>query len=125
MCKTEDAENIHDEVVPSGLRLELDRPYFVAVSVDLDDPSDRGIEFFVRDLSQPDAPLQTAGVPHEVNRFIHDGKPLRLGMRPDKQAWDGLIGRFRLDAASLSAAEIEADDSREAVLDMPPGGPTV
>lgn len=115
--KTEDAENIHYEVVPSGLRLELDRPYFVAVSVDLEDLSDRGIEFFVRDLSQPDAPLQTASVPHEVNRFIHDGKPLRLGMRSDKQAWDGLIGRFRLDAARLSAAEIDAGDSREAVLD--------
>ena len=115
--KTEDAENIHYEVVPSNLRLELDRPYFVAVSVDLDDLSDRGIEFFVRDLSRPDAPLQTASVPHEVNRFIHDGKPLRLGTRLDKQAWNGLIGRFQLDAARLSAAEIEAGDSREAVLD--------
>jgi hypothetical protein len=115
--KTDDAENIHYEVVPSNLRLELDRPYFVAVSVDLDDLSDRGIEFFVRDLSRPDAPLQTASVPHEVNRFIHDGKPLRLGTRLDKQAWNGLIGRFQLDAARLSAAEIEAGDSREAVLD--------
>ncbi len=115
--KTEDAENIHYEVVPSNLRLELDRPYFVAVSVDLDDLSDRGITFFVRDLSQPDAPLQTASVPHEVNRFIQDGEPLRLGTRPDKQAWDGLIGRLRLDAARLSATEIEAGESREAVLD--------
>ena len=115
--KTEDAEHIHYEVVPSNLRLELDRPYFVAVSVDLDDLSDQGITFFVRDLSRPDAPLQTARVPHEVNRFIQDGRLLRLGTRPDKQAWDGLIGRLRLDAARLSAAEIEAGDSREAVLD--------
>jgi hypothetical protein len=115
--QTEDADNIHYEVVPSNLRLELDRPYFVAVSVDLDDLSDRGITFFVRDLSAPDAPLQTASVAHEVNRFIQDGGPLRLGTRADKQAWDGLVGRLRLDAARLSAAEIEAGDSREAVLD--------
>jgi hypothetical protein len=115
--KTEDAENIHYEVVPSNLRLELDRPYSVAVSVDIDDLSDRGITFFVRDLSQPNAPLQTASVPHEVNRFIQDGEPLRLGTRADGHAWDGLVGRLRLDAARLSAAEIEAGESREAVLD--------
>ena len=115
--KTEDADNIHYEVIPSGLRLELGRPYFVAVSVDLDDLSDRGITFFVRDLSRPDAPLETASVPHEVNRFIDDGQPLRLGTRPDKQAWDGLIGRLQLDAARLSREEIEAGAVREAVLD--------
>ncbi len=115
--KTEDAENIHYEVVPSNLRLELDRPYFVSVSVDLDDLSDRGITFYLRDLSSPDAPLQAASVRHEVNRFIQDGAVLRLGTRADKHAWDGLVGRLQLDAARLSAAEVEAGDSRGAVLD--------
>jgi hypothetical protein len=115
--KTEDAEHIHYEVVASNLRLELDRPYFAGVSVDLDDLSENGITFFLRDLSQPEAPLQTAQVSHEVNRFIHDGDPLRLGSRPDKQAWDGLIARLRLDAARLTLPEIEAGVSREPVLD--------
>ena len=115
--KTHDADNIHYEVVPSGLRLELGRPYFVAVSVDLDDLSDQGITFYVRDLSRPDASLETASVPHEVNRFIRSGQPLRLGARPDKQSWDGLIGRLQVDAARLSRAEIEAGDSRSPVLD--------
>jgi hypothetical protein len=115
--KTEDADNIHYEVVPSGLRLELGKPYFVAVSVDLDDLSDRGITFFMRDLSRSDAPLETANVPHEVNRFIHDGQPLRLAARPDKQSWNGLIGRLQLDAARLSREEIEADAVRHPVLD--------
>jgi mono/diheme cytochrome c family protein len=115
--KTIDADNIHYEVVPSNLRLELDRPYFVAVSVDLDDLSERGITFFVRDLSRPDAPLEAASVPHEVNRFIKGDEPLRLGTRPDDQSWDGLIGRLQLDAASLSREEIEARKSPEKVVD--------
>ncbi|MEO1992943.1 MAG: DUF1549 and DUF1553 domain-containing protein, partial [Pirellulales bacterium] len=37
--KTEDGENIHYEVIPSNLHIELDKPYFVAVSVDLTDRS--------------------------------------------------------------------------------------
>ena len=104
-------------MVASNLRLELDRPYFAGVSVDLYDLSENGITFFLRDLSQPEAPLQTAQVSHEVNRFIHDGDPLRLGSSPDKQAWDGLIARLRLDAARLTLPEIEAGVSSEPVLD--------
>lgn len=115
--KTEDAENIHYEVVPSNLRLELDRPYFVAVSVDLDDLSEHGVTFFVRDLGRVDAPLQTASAKHEVNRSIHDGAPLRLGARADTHAWDGLVARLRLDAARLSRHDIEAGTSHQPVLD--------
>ena len=115
--RTIDADNIHYEVVPSNLRLELDRPYFVAVSVNLDDLSDQGITFYLRDLSRTDTPLETASVPHEVNRFIHGDEPLRLGTRPDKHVWNGLVGRLALDAAPLTRAEIEADATREPVLD--------
>ena len=115
--KTEDAENIHYEVVPSNLRLELDKPYFVAVSVDLDDPSEQGIHFFVRDLSRKGAPLETAAAPHEVNRFSEEGSPLQLGRRADGHGWDGLVARLQIDAARLSAAEVEAGASRSPVLD--------
>jgi mono/diheme cytochrome c family protein len=115
--KTEDAENIHYEVVPSNLRLELDRPYFVAVSVDLDDLSSQGITFYLRDLGREDASLQTSRVAHEVNRFIQDGQPLRLGTRLDQHAWHGLVGRLRLDASRLSTAEIENGASRDPVFD--------
>jgi mono/diheme cytochrome c family protein len=115
--KTEDADNIHLDVVPSNLRLEPQRPYFVAVSVDLDDLSERGITFYLRDLSRKDAPLEMASVPHEVNRFIQTDQPLRLGTRSDKHSWDGLVGRLRLDATRLSQTEIETDASREPVID--------
>ena len=115
--KTEDAENIHYEVVPSDLRLELNRPYFVAASVDLDDTSPQGITFYLRDLSKADAPLQTASVPHEVNRGIRGTNPLRLGRRKDTHSWDGLIARLRLDAARLTTADIEAEAAVAPVLD--------
>ena len=115
--RTNDADNIHHDVIPSNLRLEVGRPYFVAVSIDLDDLSDNGVTFYLRDLSWPDAPLQTAHVPHEVNRFITAGQPLRLGTRPDNHSWDGLVGRLQLDAAALSREEIEAGSTRDAVFD--------
>jgi len=115
--KTEDAENIHYEVVPSNLRLKLDRPYFVAASVDLDDISAQGITFYLRDLSQTDAPLETASVPHEVNRGILADDPLSLGRRADNHSWDGLIAHLQLNATRLTAAEIEAKTMREPVLD--------
>jgi mono/diheme cytochrome c family protein len=115
--KTIDADNIHYEVVPSNLRVELNRPYFVAVSVDLDDLSNRGVTFYLRDLSRPDAPLEAASVPHEVNRFIKGSEPLRLGTRADKQSWDGLVGGITLDAAPLSRAEIEAGAARAPVFE--------
>jgi mono/diheme cytochrome c family protein len=121
--RTNDADNIHHDVIPSNLRLEVGRPYFVAVSVDLDDLSDNGVTFYLRDLSRPDAPLQTASVPHEVNRFITAGQPLRLGTRPDNHSWDGLVGRLQLDAAALSREEIENGAAREAVLDWRFGDP--
>ena len=115
--KTDDAENIHYEVVPSDLRLELNRPYFVAASVDLDDTSAEGITFYLRDLSKADAPLQTASVPHEVSRGIRGTSTLRLGRRQDTHSWDGLVARFRLDAARLTTAAIEAETVVAPVLD--------
>ena len=47
------------ECLFSGLRLELDVPYYIAVSVRLGDTSETGITFYARELTAG-APLQTA-----------------------------------------------------------------
>ena len=114
--KTDDGENIHYEVIPSNLHLELNQPYFVAVSVDLADRSENGITFFLRKLGKNNSTSQKAHVPHEVTRFIQTGQPLRLGRRGDAHRWDGLIADFKLSAATLSEHDIASETHRNPVL---------
>ena len=51
-------------VVPSDIHLDLERPYYVAASVKVSDPADRSVTFYVKDLSDNDAPLQVKRVEH-------------------------------------------------------------
>lgn len=96
------------EVLPSNLRLELNKPYYVAVSVQLSATSDRGVTFLVQDLSRADAALQTASVSHKVLRLSGVTAPVVLGGRhaDDRHCWHGLLDDVRLTAASLSLAAL-------------------
>ncbi len=94
------------EVIPSNILLELDRPYYVAVSVKIDDPSERGITFFMKDLSKPDNKLQVANVSHQVLGNYQSNLPLVIGGRDHEQRrhhWDGWIDDLRLSKNALAA----------------------
>jgi hypothetical protein len=96
------------EPVFSGLRIELGKPYFVAVSVKLDDPGEQGMTFYAKDLSNDDEPMQVANVAHRVTAGIRSNAPLRLGARADdaKNLFDGLIDDVRLSNAPLPAEQL-------------------
>ena len=98
------------EVLPSNLKLELNRPYSVAVSVRLADTSDKGVTFCVQDLSKPDSAMQTASVAHRVTGGLKLDKPFVLGDRDGKQRsrWDGLLDDVRLSSAALLPTELRA-----------------
>lgn len=105
---TSGAETLKYEVIPSGLRPELNRRYYAAVSVDIDDPSPAGITFYLRDLSQPDAPLQTASVAHTVTGgYRPDVHPV-VGDRDSRRRsrWDGRLDDVRVSSAALKADEL-------------------
>ncbi|MEQ9410196.1 MAG: DUF1553 domain-containing protein [Fuerstiella sp.] len=108
------------EVVPSDLRLELNRPYYLAVSIDLDDTSDSGITFYLQDLSGPDGELQVASVPHQACRGVQADRPIEIGGRSGHHVWDGLIHRVRLHQTALSREELSA--GKEAVAAAEPAG---
>jgi hypothetical protein len=95
------------ETVSSGIRLELNKPYFVAVSVRLGDTSDTGLTFYVKDLT-PGASLQTAHIPHNVTADLQSNLPLMIGGRdPEKgDAWDGLIDDLRVSRAALKSEDL-------------------
>ncbi len=65
----------------SGLHIELGKPYFVAVSVSLEDTSEKGITFYAKDLSNDDEPLLTVNISHKVIGGIRSTAPLVIGSR--------------------------------------------
>ena len=90
------------EVIPSGLRVELDTPYYVAVSVRIGDTSETGVTFFLKELTAG-AALATARVPHRVTANHQSNLPLVIGARePEKSVvWDGLVDDLRLSRVAL------------------------
>ena len=91
------SKGLHYEVVASNLRPELGKPYYAAVQVDLKDPSENGVVFYLKDLSDADSPVQTAKVKHQV-RDVNSDLPLVIGGRAyeERHRWDGLIDAVRL-----------------------------
>jgi len=96
------------EVIASNLRPELNKPYYVAVSVKLDDLSDGGTTFYLKDLSDPKAKLTAAFVPHAKNKHYANKLPLWIGGRAGSKThrWDGAIGEVRLSNAALNRADL-------------------
>jgi hypothetical protein len=96
------------EVIASNLRPELNRPYYVAVSVDVDTPSAAGVTFFMKDLSRPESTVQTATVPHKVLGDFQTDLKLVIGDRDStrRSRWDGLIDNVRISRARLTAEQL-------------------
>lgn len=108
------------EVVPSNLRPELNKPYYLAARVKLDDPSTAGVTFYMKDLSDKKAKLQTASAKHSVVRDIRPSNELMVGGRKGKHLWDGLIDSVRIEAAARDLEEpvTQSPEPAEYVVDL-------
>ncbi len=95
------------ETIPSGLIVELNRAYFVAVSVRIGDTSDTGVTFYLKELA-PNAELRTTHAPHKVTANHQSNLPLVLGARDpaQHQVWDGLLDDVRLSGKALRPEEL-------------------
>jgi hypothetical protein len=97
------------EPVFSNLHIELNKPYFVAVSVDLSHTDKQGVTFFAKDLSNDDEPMQLSRVAHRIVKQPGERGPLALGQvfgAKSERAWDGLIDDVRLSRAALSQEKL-------------------
>ena len=96
------------EVIASGLRPELNKPYYVAVTVDVSDTTKTGVTFYLKDLSQPGAELQVAHVPHKATGHFRGSTPLVIGGRHGVSGhrWDGLIDDLRISKTRLPANQL-------------------
>jgi hypothetical protein len=95
------------EVVPSGIHLELGKPYFVAASIKIDDTSESGITFYVKELFG-DAKLHTVSAKHNVVLDFRPQHALTIGGRAiaGKHTWDGLIDSVRITNKALALEEL-------------------
>jgi cytochrome c553 len=89
------------EVIPSDLRPELGKQYLAVVTIDLRDDK-REVRFAMKNLSDADAPIQTASVKTSVKKLTADA-PLIVGGRAGSSS-HRLSGRIRL--LRLSTADI-------------------
>ncbi len=96
------------EVIPSGLHLELNQPYYVAVSVRIKDTSPAGVTFYLKNLSQ-DGVVQVAHAPHTVTGHYRSKHALHIGSRDQpeyRHHWDGLIDDVRVTRAALDMQQL-------------------
>jgi len=101
------------EAVPSGLRIPLNKPFYVAASIDPHPAEGRQfgstITFYARDLSDPAAGMQTVTVNSQVcGAWVNDKRQLYVGGRDmDKRSlWDGAIARVALRNGILDAGKL-------------------
>ena len=95
------------ELISSDVKLELDVPYYVAVSVRIGDTSETGVTFYAVELTTG-AKMATAHVPHKVTANHQSNLPLVIGEREaDKRVvWDGLVDDLRLSRVALTPDQL-------------------
>lgn len=106
----DDFQGSHNyEVVASDLRIPLDTPYYVAAVVSnqpaADQPYGGSVTFYTRDLSKPNAPVETVTVRHEVvGNYINPARQFCVGGRDSNfgSGWDGSFARVTLASGNAT-----------------------
>ncbi|MBM3993866.1 MAG: DUF1553 domain-containing protein [Planctomycetes bacterium] len=91
------------DAIFSGLQLQLNRPYYVAVSVNLKDAGEKGVTFYLKDLSNDEEPLGVYSTTHKVVKFAAPRGAFTIGGTVGKleRSWDGMIDDVRLSNIAL------------------------
>ena len=100
------------EVIPSGIHLELNKTYQVAVSVRIEETDKTGVTFRVKELPSLKDPesakkIQTSQVAHTVVGHYKSADPFVIGGRAasERHRWDGLVDDLRLSNRAISSTE--------------------
>jgi mono/diheme cytochrome c family protein len=103
-----DKPGVPAEAVFSGLHIDIGKPYFVAVSVDLANTAESGITFYIKDLTNDDEPMQSVQIAHTTTGGITNEAPLVFGGMASGEGnlFDGLVDDVRLSDAPLRAEEL-------------------
>ena len=96
------------EVIDSGLRIEFNRAYYVAASVQLKDTDVTGVTFYVKDMAKANEPMKTVQAAHRVTAKLDSPLAFTIGGRDNNPAhnWDGWIDDVRLSSGALPESEL-------------------
>lgn len=106
------AGNMEYEVVPSGFRVPLGKPVYLAAAITASKQNDeRGggsVVFYFKDLSDPYSPLESRTVAHAItNRIHYSGSKTILGGRDDEgHLWNGQIARLSIADYALAESDL-------------------
>lgn len=107
------------EVVPSGLRVPLGKPIYLAAAISAhpskEDLAKGSVTFYLKDLSDANTPMQRETVAHQVvgGLAVKDGVATLLGGRGQAgHLWDGQIARLRLSEGILKEEQLLTAPSR-------------
>ncbi|MGC3969663.1 MAG: DUF1553 domain-containing protein [Pirellulales bacterium] len=92
------------EPIFSSLHVQLNKPYFVAVTVKVRDTEPTGITFYAKDLSNDDEPMLSSQNSHRIVRIPMERGMFTIGGCGDRsytKVWDGLIDDVRLSSTVL------------------------
>jgi hypothetical protein len=97
------------EPIFSSLNVQLNKPYYVAVTVKLGEQGPSGVTFYAKDLSNDDEPLLTSQNAHRVVKIPAERGMFTIGGCGDRvysKVWDGLLDDVRLSNVALSNEQL-------------------
>lgn len=107
------------EVVPSGLRVPLGKPVYLAAAISArpskEDLAKGSVTFYLKDLSDPAAPLQSETVAHQVvgGLSVKEGVATLLGGRAQSgHHWDGQLARISVSEGALKKEQLLVSPQR-------------
>ncbi len=107
------------EVVPSGLRVPLNQPVYLAAAISArpskEDPAKGTVTFYLKDLSDPKAPVQIETVQHQIvgGLSVKEGVATLLGGRAlGGHHWDGQMARLSISEGALKREQLLVSPQR-------------
>lgn len=100
------------EVVASGLRVPLNKPVYLAAAISAttseDDPTSGSVTFYMQDLSDPNAKVETATVSTAVVSKIQNPalKIIAGGRDASGHLWDGQFARLTVSRGQLPPEQL-------------------
>ena len=105
-----DGEGIREAALFSDQHVELNTPYFAAVTVTsaTSGPDSGTATFYLKNLANDDEPMQVATITHSISSDVSNSVPLSLGFRTGSKdsVFDGLLDDIRLSSAALSVDQL-------------------
>ncbi len=105
-----DGEGIREAALFSDQHVELNTPYFAAVSVTpaASGPDSGTATFYLKNLSNDDELMQVSTIKHSISSDVSNSVPLSLGFRTgsNDSLFDGLLDDIRLSSTALPVEQL-------------------